>query len=72
MGASAVRVGHFFCNRNLGKRVPAGLAERGWNVERHDGHIAQDTPDDAILREIAARGWMIGWYSSTSKQSSGT
>ncbi len=59
MGTSEGRVARFFCDRNLGKRVPAALAERGWNVERHDDHFAQDTPDEVILREIASRGWIF-------------
>lgn len=59
MGASEGRLARFFCDRNLGKRVPAALAARGWNVERHDDHFAQDTPDEVILREIAARGWVF-------------
>lgn len=59
MGAPEGRLARFFCDRNLGKRVPAALADRGWQVERHDDHFAQDTADDVILREIAARGWIF-------------
>lgn len=59
MGAPEGRLTRFFCDRNLGKRVPAALATRGWNIERHDDHFAQNTSDDVILREIAARGWIF-------------
>ena len=59
MGAAEGRIGRFFCDRNLGKRVPAALAERGWPIERHDDHFAQTTPDETILRTIAERGWVF-------------
>ena len=59
MGTSESRLARFFCDRNLGKRVPAALADRGWNVERHDDHFGQDTADDVILREVALRGWVF-------------
>lgn len=59
MGTPARRLSRFFCDRNLGKRVPAALAERGWPIERHDDHFAQDTPDDVILRTIAQLGWVF-------------
>lgn len=39
--------------------MPVALVERGWSIERHDDHFAQDTPDEVILREIAARGWIF-------------
>ncbi len=62
MGTGEGRVGspgRFFCDRNLGKRVPAALALRGWNVERHDDHFAQDASDDLILRTVFRRGWIF-------------
>jgi hypothetical protein len=59
VGTAKSGVARFFRDRNLGKRVPEALAERGWAIERHDDHFGQDTPDDVILREIAARGWVF-------------
>ena len=59
MGAPEGRLGRFFCDRNLGRRVPAALEARGWNVERHDDHFAQNTPDDVILRALADRSWIF-------------
>jgi PIN like domain len=57
VGAAEGCLDPFFCDRNLGKRVPAALEERGWPIERHDDHFGQDTRDDVILRAIAERGW---------------
>ncbi len=62
MGADDDRVGppgRFFCDRNLGKRVPAALALRGWNVERHDDHFTQDASDERILRMVSRCGWIF-------------
>jgi hypothetical protein len=59
VGASEGRLDPFFCDRNLGKRVPAALEARGWPIERHDDHFDQDTPDGVILGAISARGWIF-------------
>lgn len=59
MGASQGGVDPFFCDRNLGKRVPAALTDRGWTIERHDDHFGQRTPDDEIFRTISARHWIL-------------
>ena len=59
MGAAKGRIDRFLCDRNLGHRVPAALAERGWNVERHDDHFAQDASDELVLRAVAERGWVF-------------
>lgn len=59
MDPSAGGVGRFFCDRNLGLRVPAALEERGWAIERHDDHFGQKTPDQVLFQEIAARGWIF-------------
>lgn len=39
--------------------MPDALQEHGWLVERHDDHFAQDTRDEVLFREIAARGWVF-------------
>jgi hypothetical protein len=59
VGAPESRVGRFFCDRNLGKRVPSALADNGWKVERHDDHFDQNASDDVILRTIAERRWIF-------------
>jgi hypothetical protein len=59
VGAAESRIGRFFCDRNLGKRVPAALADNGWEIERHDDHFDHKTSDDVILRTIAEREWIF-------------
>lgn len=39
--------------------MPDALQKHGWLVERHDDHFAQDTRDEVLFREIAARGWIF-------------
>ena len=49
----------FFCDRNLGRRVPAALRTSGWVVEIHDDHFAQDTKDVDLLPAVAERNWVF-------------
>jgi hypothetical protein len=48
----------YFADRDLGRRFPEALAAAGIRVERHDSHFDVDTPDEAWIREVAARGWV--------------
>lgn len=59
MVASEGRVERYFCDRNLGRRVPDALEAAGWQVERHDDHFAQDTADEVLFREVSRRGWIF-------------
>jgi hypothetical protein len=50
----------FFLDRSLGKRVAAGLTERGWRIHRvvdHFANDAQDIPDEEWMRYGLVRGW---------------
>ena len=49
----------YFCDRNLGKRFGQELRRQGLVVELHDDHFPQDTPDEDLLRHVAAQGWVI-------------
>jgi hypothetical protein len=35
------------------------LRQRGYRIELHDAHFAQDTPDPFWIRGVAERGWVI-------------
>jgi hypothetical protein len=59
VGVEPGRLGPFFFDRNLGKRVPEILQARGWLVERHDDHFGQTTPDEEIMAAIALQGWVF-------------
>jgi hypothetical protein len=59
VGVEPGRVVCFFFDRNLGKRVPETMSRRGWDVERHDDHFGQTTPDTEIMSGIASRGWVF-------------
>lgn len=48
----------YFTDRDLGLRFPEILRSAGLTVERHGDHFAPDTPDEAWLAEIGARGWI--------------
>lgn len=50
----------FFIDRDTGGRLlAAALRPRGWRVELHDEHFAQDTKDPFWIRSVAERGWAI-------------
>lgn len=49
----------FFTDRNLGKRFGRRLRELGLTVEIHDDHLAQETPDETVIRLVAKRGWVL-------------
>ena len=50
----------FFVDRALGGSVvPMGLRKAGLEVEVHDDHFAQNTPDQEWLPEIGKRRWVL-------------
>jgi len=49
----------YFCDRNLGKRFGEELRQQGLAAELHDDHFSPDTPDQDLLRQVAAQGWVI-------------
>lgn len=49
----------FFVDRSLGKKVGHKLREAGANVELHDDHFAQTTPDSIWIRDVSEKGWVI-------------
>jgi hypothetical protein len=50
----------FFIDRSLGgKLVAQALRDAGANVEIHDQHFPQDTPDVDWLKVVGARGWVV-------------
>lgn len=50
----------FFVDRSLGKNIIAqALREAGCAVEVHDGHFAQDAPDEEWLQRVGMNGWVV-------------
>ncbi len=49
----------FFTDRNLGRGFGLRLRSLGLSVELHDDHLPQETPDEEVLRYVAARGWIL-------------
>ena len=49
----------FFFDRNLGKRVPREMQASGVNVERHDDHFAQKTPDVVWMSQVSQHDWVV-------------
>ena len=48
-----------FCDRNMGKKIPAALRSLGLSVLCHDDHFAPDTLDDELLERVGKEGWLI-------------
>lgn len=49
-----------FIDRSIGARiVPEALRAAGAQVEVHDDHFAQTTPDQEWLEEVTQRGWIV-------------
>lgn len=50
----------FFIDRSLGKKAVAeALRSAGARVEVHDDHLPQDTKDEAWLRYVGTRNWVV-------------
>ena len=50
----------FFLDRNLGKHTIAdALRQVGAEVQIHDDHFHQETPDEEWLREVGQRSWIV-------------
>lgn len=49
----------FFCDRNIGKQLPAALWARGVEVIAHDEHFPQATTDEHWLAIAGQRGWFV-------------
>ena len=50
----------FFLDRNLGKHTIAdALRQAGAEVQIHDDHFRQETPDEEWLREVGQRSWIV-------------
>lgn len=50
----------FFLDRNLGKHTIAdALRQAGAEVQIHDDHFRQETPDEEWLREVGQRRWIV-------------
>jgi len=50
----------FFLDRNMGSKVfPQLLRDADLQIEVHDAHFAQDTPDADWLRVAGERGWVV-------------
>lgn len=55
----------FFTDRDLGRRIiPTILREAGINVERHDDHFSESTPDEEWLPIVGSRGWIALTHNS--------
>jgi uncharacterized protein with PIN domain len=54
-----LRESTFFVDRSLGRRLGIALREAGWNVELHDDHFKDDTPDEKWLEEVGKKGWVV-------------
>jgi hypothetical protein len=49
----------FFADRNLGRLLPIALSLLGIDIEIHDAHFTETTPDDVWLPDVARRGWVV-------------
>jgi hypothetical protein len=49
----------FFCDRNVGKQLPASLRARGIEAITHDDHFPQATTDESWLPIVGQRGWFV-------------
>lgn len=49
----------FFCDRNMGRGIPAALKLLGLPVISRDEKFAQDTPDDVWLEQAGQQGWAV-------------
>ena len=50
----------FFLDRNPGKHTIAdALRQAGVEVQIHDDHFRQETPDEEWLREVGQRSWIV-------------
>jgi hypothetical protein len=49
----------YFCDRNLGRRFGEALRQQGLAAELHDHHFPPDTPDQDLLRQVAAQEWVM-------------
>jgi len=49
----------FFADRNLGRLSPISLSLLGIDIEVHDAHFPENTPDDVWLAAVATRGWVV-------------
>jgi predicted nuclease of predicted toxin-antitoxin system len=49
----------YFCDRNLGRKIPQALKERGIDVITHDDVFKQNTGDNVWLIEAGRQGWTV-------------
>ena len=49
----------FFCDRNLGKQLPAALRARGIDVVVHDEQFPQATADEDWLAAAGQQRWIV-------------
>ena len=50
----------FLLDENLGKHTIAdALRQAGAEVQIHDDHFRQETPDEEWLREVGRRSWIV-------------
>lgn len=49
----------YFFDRTFGRSLPLAFGLLGLDVELHDAHFAQNTPDDIWLPEVAVNGWVV-------------
>jgi predicted nuclease of predicted toxin-antitoxin system len=50
----------FFLDGNLGKyKIADALRQAGVEVQIHDDHFRQGTPDEDWLRDVGQRGWIV-------------
>lgn len=49
----------YFFDRNIGRKIPRALALLDLDVVAHDDEFEPETPDDAWLAVVGARGWVV-------------
>jgi len=50
----------FFVDRSLGRNVVAGaLRAAGEQIQVHDDHFPQNTPDETWLKEVGQHDWIV-------------
>ena len=48
-----------FTDRNLGHLLPIAMSLLGLQIELHDSHFTQSTPDDEWIPFVGRRGWRV-------------
>jgi hypothetical protein len=46
-------------DRSLGQTLGKTLRQEGWNVQLHDEHFAEHTPDEEWLLKVGEKRWIV-------------